>query len=235
LVFGKPVPHNFVRRENPKICPLCLKEKNYLRKVWEISPVSSCPIHKCLLLDTCINCSDKIKWERPTINLCRCSFDFREFEVFPVDANELRLAKYIYQQFNLSHKGKRINFDYPLNTLDLKDLLELIFFTSAHCAGEFSGADISLKFNNARLHEFLNKAIRVFDNWAINYYKFIEWWNRQDKQYQVSRKQIYSPNNRLAGKHREYELFNYVMHYHLDEEKFKFMHLEFRKFLQELD
>ena len=152
LVFGKLVPHYFVRRENPKICPLCLSEKNYLRKVWEISLLTACPIHKCLLLDTCLNCFDKIKWERPTISLCRCEFDFRESEVFPVNENELRLAKYICQEFKLSDKGKRIHFDYPLNTLNLKDLLELIFFISRHCAGEFSSADISLKFNNARLH-----------------------------------------------------------------------------------
>ncbi|HEX8251464.1 MAG TPA: hypothetical protein VF599_25040 [Pyrinomonadaceae bacterium] len=111
----------------------------------------------------------------------------------------------------------------------------MIFFIAIHYAGEFSGADISLKFNNAELHQFLNKAIQVFDNWAVNYYKFIEWWKTRDKQYYVSRKQVYSPNNLLAGKYFEYELFNYILHYHLDDEKFKFMHLEFTNFLNKLD
>lgn len=234
LVFGQLIPHYIVRRETPKLCPLCLREKNYLRKIWEISIVTACPIHKCLLLDTCLNCSDKIGWERPTINLCQCKFDFREFDPLPVETNDLRLAKYLYQQFDLSHKSKKAYFDYPLNTLNLKDLLELIFFIAAHYAGEFSGSDISLKFDNAQLHHFLNKAINVFDDWAANYYKFIEWWVQQDKQYYVSRKQVYTPSNRLTEKHREYELFNYVLHYHLDENKFEFMHLEFKAFLKRL-
>ena len=232
LVFGRPVPHNFIRRENPKICSLCLSEKNYLRKVWEISLFTACPIHKCLLLDACLNCSNKIEWERPTIELCRCGFDFRKSEVFPVDTNELVLAEYFYKEFNLSHKGKKSYFDYPLNTLILKDLLELILFVATHCAGEFSGSDIGLKLNNAQLHQLLIKAIQIFDDWAVNYYEFIEWWAKQDKQYYVSRKQVYSPGNQLDGKYSKFELFNYVLHYYLDIKKFGFMHDEFKTFLE---
>lgn len=234
LVFGALVPHRFVRRENPKICPACLREKNYLRKVWEISLITACPIHHCFLLDNCSNCLNKIEWKRTKISLCHCGFDFREFEDFPVDSNELRLAKYFYQEFSLSHESEIISFDYPLNTLNLDNLLELIFFVATHCAGEFSGADISLKFNNAELHQFLNKAIQVFDNWAVNYYKFIEWWMSQDKQYYVSRKQVYSSRKQLARGCKEYELFNYVLHYYLDIEKFGFMHEEFKTFLEGL-
>ena len=212
----------------------CLREKNYLRKVWEISLITACPIHQCFLLDNCSNCLNKIEWKRTKISLCHCGFDFREFEDFPVDLNDLRLAKYFYQTFRLSYKSGIIPFDYPLNTLKLEDLLELIFFIATHYAGEFSSADISLKFNNAELHQFLNKAIQVFDNWAVNYYKFIEWWKLQDKQYYVSRKQIYSSENQLPSEHKQYELFNYVLHYYLDFEKFDFMHEEFNTFLENL-
>jgi hypothetical protein len=234
LVLGAPVPHRFVRRENPKICPGCLRERNYLRKIWEILFITACPIHQCLLLDNCLNCLNKIGWKRTKISVCRCGFDFREYEDLPVDANELRLAKYFYQEFSLSHRNQNISFDYPLNTLKLENLLELILFIATHYAGEFSGSDISLKFNNAELHRFLNKGIQMFDNWAVNYYKFIEWWKAQNKQYYISRLQVYSPRNRLDGKYSEFELFNYVLNYYLDDKKLGFMHEEFKTFLESL-
>jgi len=231
-VFEKPIPHYFIRRENPKICPLCLREKNYLRRVWEISIMTVCPIHQCLLMDGCLNCRHKIEWERKKIHLCPCGFDFRKFEISRVDSAELKLTEYIYQEFNLLPETQKIYFNYPLNTLNLEYLLKLIFFMATQCAGEFAGADISLKLNNYRLHRYLNQAIKIFDNWAVNYYKFIEWWKIQDKQYYVSRKQVYSPGNQLTEEHVEYELFNYVLHYYLDEEEFNFMHEEFITFLK---
>ncbi|MCY9697708.1 TniQ family protein [Paenibacillus alginolyticus] len=41
-----------------KVCPICLDELNYFRKIWDVSIVTTCPIHGCLLLDRCLNCNE---------------------------------------------------------------------------------------------------------------------------------------------------------------------------------
>ena len=116
--------------------------------------------------------------------------------------------------------------------MNVADLLELVFFIATQGAGEFGGADISLKFDNYQLHRYLIQAVKVFDEWALNYYKFIEWWILHDKQYCVSKKQVYSAENQLAKNHNEYELFNYVLHYYLGNEKFDFMRQELMIYLK---
>src|SRR5947209_6813246 len=39
-IFGLPVRKNCIRVRFPKICPECLKESPYCRKLWDLSPVT---------------------------------------------------------------------------------------------------------------------------------------------------------------------------------------------------
>src|SRR5688500_7700139 len=68
VVFDQPVQHHLVVREKPKLCPACLSENSYCRKIWEISPVTACPVHECLLIQNCPECGRSVSWSRPEIN-----------------------------------------------------------------------------------------------------------------------------------------------------------------------
>ncbi len=51
-IFGQAVPRYMVRFSRTKVCPACLKEANYSRKIWDLAPVTVCPIHVALTVTT---------------------------------------------------------------------------------------------------------------------------------------------------------------------------------------
>jgi hypothetical protein len=236
IVFGQPIQHYFVLRQKPKICPVCLMEQIYCRKVWELSPVTACPIHQCVLINHCLKCKRLISWTRPNINICQCGFDFRESEIILLDTKELRLSQYIHQKFRLPCSLQESIFKYPLNTLPLKDLLTLLFFMAAHFAGmpDYTGISLSKHKSNKEIHDSLCRAIEVFDGWAKSYYDFILKWKEQDIRYFISCKQLYLSKIELPREYAEYELFNQILHNTLFEKQFLFMHEEFKEFLHGL-
>lgn len=235
-VFGQPILHHFVRREKPKICPPCLAEQNYCRKIWELSPITACPHHQCLLIDHCPNCNRKINWTRPALNICHCEFDFRKSSIVLLPRGELRFTTYLFQDFGLIAFSKEEIFEYPLNNLAGNDLLKLLFFAAAHFAEmpDYSGTSISKYKNNAEIHKYLNQAVEVFDDWADSYHHFIRLWKKQQLKYFINCKQLYMSKVELPRKWSDYELFNQILHQVLYEEQFSFMHEEFALFLENL-
>jgi hypothetical protein len=236
VVFGIPIPYYFVVREKPKICPLCLAERNYCRKVWELSPVTVCPLHKCLLLDYCRKCKREINWKRLKVSVCNCGADFRDFSIKILDNEEIKLSSYLYQIFSLSSADGKVCFDYPLDGLNVRDLLRVIFFFASHYghSSDLSGVHISISLNNTRLHEVLCKTLNVFNNWAENYHQFIEWCREKDKNYYVNQKAIYLSEFQLSEQYSEYELLNQILHRCFPEDQFSFLRREFLIFLKKL-
>lgn len=233
IIFGQTIQHCFVKREKAKICPACLIEQIYCRKAWELSPITACPIHQCLLIDRCRKCKRSISWARPKINICQCGFDFRKSRIVSLSVKELRLSQYLHQQFGLPHSSQENIFKYPLNTLSLKDLLTLLFFMAAHFAEtrDYSGLSLSTCKSNKKIHEHLCQAIEVFDNWTESYYDFIRTWKKHNVGYYINIKQFYITRITLPRRYSEYELFNRMLHNWLFEEQFLFMHEEFQKYL----
>ena len=236
LVFGQPLPHQFVQREKPKICPACLIESKYCRKVWELAPVTACPHHRCLLLDQCLKCQRKINWTRPKVNVCHCEFDFRESNITRLDSRELQLTEYLYQCFGLPCLSKKRVLKYPLNELTVENLLTLLFFFAAPFAGilDYTGVGIAKYKNNEEIHEYLCRAMEVFDDWMESFYNFIEAWRKQEKKYFINCKVLYLSKIALPREYSQYELFNQLLHMLFEEEQFGFLHKAFAKFLEKL-
>lgn len=134
IVFEQPVLYHFVKREKPKICPACLIENNYCRKIWELAFITVCPHHHCLLIDRCPKCRRKIGWTRPKVNICFCEFDWRDSEITVIPAAEQRLTKYLFQNFGLPFQDNQVSLTSPLKELAMTDLLDLLFFVAAHYA-----------------------------------------------------------------------------------------------------
>lgn len=233
IVFGRQLWHKFIVREIPKICPACLTEQIYCRRIWELSPVTTCPVHQCFLVTHCRKCERPISWNRPKMHICRCGFDFRKDKTVSLNAKELRLNLYLHQQFELPCPPVENVFKYPLTTLDHWDLLSLLFFVGAHFAEvhDFTGTSLSKCGNSKKIHQHLNQAIEVFDDWPKSYYEFIRKWKNTDYNYYISVKQIYLPGTALPRQYSEYELINQMLHHYLFSEQFLFMHEEFQQYL----
>lgn len=68
------VPHELFELENIRYCPICLGENAYLKKLWMLKPIFACPIHSCLLIDSCPNCENSITSKTGIQNCACCGF-----------------------------------------------------------------------------------------------------------------------------------------------------------------
>lgn len=68
------VPHELFELESIRYCPICLEENAYLKKLWMLKPIYACPIHSCLLIDSCPNCENSITSKTGIQNCACCGF-----------------------------------------------------------------------------------------------------------------------------------------------------------------
>lgn len=65
------------RPQSDAICPGCLTEEVYLRRYWEHTYATACPVHRTLLVDRCEACGDHLSPHRERIEQCACGHDLR--------------------------------------------------------------------------------------------------------------------------------------------------------------
>lgn len=180
-VFNSAVPQYMIRLRYPKVCPACLNKSVYARKIWDLAPVTACPIHKRVLLDQCPRCMRRISWARRSVSQCRCGYDWREYYCAAVkDASELEVACRIHQLCSVSEPSMQLNRNvdtYPLDALYLKHFLSALFFVASQYAGriDIKGKHLAPSMRNAELHLLLYKAWSVFEHWPNNYFNFLDW------------------------------------------------------------
>ena len=73
-----------------RVCPLCIEESRYSRRLWHLRAYVACHDHGVVLTDSCRKCDAPLSSLRPTLAQCKCG---EPFHIGP-DANsrELRLA-----------------------------------------------------------------------------------------------------------------------------------------------
>lgn len=179
LFFGSAVPKYFIRVVDTKICPGCLRESNYCRKIWDLCAVTVCPIHRTMLLDECPNCRRRVLWSRKGVSVCACGFDWRETELPPLRECDLKVTGHIHRLCGYQFPAGEIVFDEsnPILSLDLKGFLTNLLFI----AGQYKNVPttnekiVAARVRNTELHPELSRAFAVFNNWPHNFYEFLEW------------------------------------------------------------
>ncbi len=225
LVFGSAVLQYMVRVRQPKICPACLGEASYARKIWDLSPITACPAHRCLLLDECPNCSKRISWARAKISYCGCDFDWRNYEVQTINDSELRVSQQIHflckiqsAEGTVGGKAK----DNPLYHINLKNFLSVLFFIASQYAGgiDTKGKHLAPSTRNAELHVLLCKAWAVFETWPNKYFNFLNWRRRQVPHSQS-----------IRGLRRDYAEYKSALYKQLAVTELNFMRTAFEEYL----
>ena len=180
LFFGVPVHRSFIQPRHPKICPECLREAAYCRRVWEFVLITACPVHKCMLLDECPNCKLPIKSGRSCVSGCPCKFDWREAAVSTAQDHEVSLARVIHWLCGLSQGEERHYFSQknPAFKLSLQDFAYAVIFM----AGQLRGLSLTtiwplLSIVNVKdFHHLFTGAYYIFDAWPKHFYEFLDWW-----------------------------------------------------------
>lgn len=225
FVFGSPARRYFINVRRPKICPGCLRESAYCRKVWELAPVTACPHHRRMLLDVCPGCGGRVSWVRSSVSACPCGYDWREAFASPVGDSELGVARRVHRLCDLpvgkDFPGVKTDSN-PLDKLDLEHSLSALSFIAAQRAGLI---DTTGKFSikgkrNAELHDLFTRAAAVFEAWPTNFDDFLDWRRTQ-------------PNGSTSrtGLHKDFGTLYHGLYFNLSSDGFGFMRRAFEDYV----
>ncbi len=78
---------NHVRRLWPQICPECVHQEGHCHRVWDLSMSTICTKHKRWLIDECQHCHSRLRWDRPSLDICNCGHGF-EPDTRPININK---------------------------------------------------------------------------------------------------------------------------------------------------
>lgn len=231
LFFTSPISKWFIRSTHNKLCPACLRESNYCRKVWDSAGVTACPLHKSLLLDECPNCHRRITWNRKGVSICACEYDFRGTDVQPMEDSELILARHIHRLCGIStfEVGPEDVANNPLAGLSLEDILSAVFLIAGEYQNSYGtkGQRILKGQRNAGAHRLLTKAFAVFEQWPRNYLEFLTWRRQPDVN-------PYTPVTWHTGVFKDFGKFYMRLHDQFKATRYDFLRVAFNEYLSRL-
>jgi predicted site-specific integrase-resolvase len=225
LVFCHPIPKYMIKVNCPKVCPECLRESNYYRKIWDLLPVTACPIHECLLLDECPGCAKRLSWFRKHVSVCRCEQDWRTCPPVRVDETELTFVRRIYQLCDLEcgSGGVAASDNNPLLKLNLEDLVTAVASIAGQYAGinEARGRQLATSRKSEELHRLFVKGFNAYEAWPDNFYEFLDWIRESSNKQRQS-----------SESHKDFGKFPYVLRSALRSPTFDFIRLAFEEYLK---
>jgi hypothetical protein len=175
--YGAVLNRSIIRPHCPKVCVQCLAESGYCRRIWDCSLVTVCPIHECLLVDTCPKCKRRLRAIRNRMSVCVCGCDWSELQPDLRCEHEIAVSRRIYQLCGvlpLDHHSSDRN---RLQNLALQDFVVVLTFI-AGVEAEMSWAtgrpSKSIKRRNEDLHGYFTKAYQVFEHWPHNFHQFLD-------------------------------------------------------------
>ncbi len=129
-VFGNVVSTKTLDYLWVKFCPICLQASPYYRLIWNLSVVTACPFHCCLLIDKCPACQLPIQWFSPSVVRCSCQFDWRNYQPLALLSEQVTLSKHIYQLCQIAglpdFESEQISPNNPVSQLNSSSLVSLL-------------------------------------------------------------------------------------------------------------
>lgn len=178
LFFGASLPQCVIRARYPQICPKCLLETGHCHRIWDLIFVTTCPVHRCMLIDVCPNCDSRITWLRNSVSICRCKFDWK-FYYQPVKESELKVVQQIYRLCGVSTSGWDkiyLKNNNPLIDLDLQGFVQAMLVIITRYTGLLGSKRGKLRGKpTSQLHPLIVNAFSIFENWPDQFYLFFDW------------------------------------------------------------
>ncbi len=190
LFFGAAVPQYVIRINYAKVCPECLRESAHCRRAWDLAVVTTCPVHRCMLIDECPKCASRIHWNRSATSVCpSCEFDWRHGDAAAVE-QEIKLSRHIHRLCGLpagEDEQNDLRGTNPLLDLGLGDLISVLFLIAGQCREAYGlpsggrgamdtvGKFLAPKTRNSDLHALLTRAFDVFEDWPHRFSQFLDW------------------------------------------------------------
>ena len=135
--YGQRISDDDLNYDRPRICPRCLKQRPIWWAVWDLGLVTTCPIHRCQLVNQCPVCKRRLAWQRPSVHKCRCGLDLRTLtaEAATPDLVAINAAIYRAAGFPPGESAEldlaAVGFPPEMLRLGLGALLRLALFVGA--------------------------------------------------------------------------------------------------------
>lgn len=62
----------YQQRRRPQVCPHCVHQRGYVKAIWDIGACVLCLEHACMLVDHCAKCGQRLRWDRPALDVGHC-------------------------------------------------------------------------------------------------------------------------------------------------------------------
>jgi len=135
--YGQRISDDDLNYDSPRICPRCLQQRPVWWAVWDLGLVTTCPIHRCQLVNRCPVCKRRLAWQRPSVHKCRCGLDLRTLTAEAATPDLVAINAAIYRAAGFP-PGESAELDlaaggFPPEVLrlDLGALLRLALFVGA--------------------------------------------------------------------------------------------------------
>lgn len=172
--FGMSMPYSI------KICPDCLGEVPYWRRTWSVRALTTCQVHKKLLIDTCPKCGLQIAKNGKSISQCVCGFEYHNAKAYSVGADEMLLDQFIYLkcgEYSNVERGDKYNDVYSiLRKHSLIELITIMTFLANQYLGraDVLGNRIYMQNNIVSLNKLFSDIINVFYRWPSGFYSYLD-------------------------------------------------------------
>lgn len=173
---GNLILHDDIEIIRAKVCPCCLSESEYFRKIWLLSNVTACPYHSVELMDSCIVCSEQISWRKGNIFLCRCGHRHKKSQAVLAVNVTVNFSEYIYSKCDLYNE--RLTF---INKSDFIDCDLLTLNTMHRFLGReiTTGLSMENKYKRGSITfseyiQFQLNIIRILRLWPKGYRNFLD-------------------------------------------------------------
>jgi hypothetical protein len=170
LFLGGTLPR-YLLSDAARVCPECLQEAPYARKIWDFALYTACPTHKMHLVSSCPSCGESLSWSRKSVPLCSCGYDLR------LSPSECRAASdFAVSRHLLSlAEGKYLDEPSVLSGLNLESFSTLVTFFAGQIAGftDSTGKRL-ISLPEAQRHPLLESAYRLFHQWPNTFFDFLE-------------------------------------------------------------
>lgn len=179
MFFGTSVPGCLIVPGICKVCPLCLEEAPYCRRIWDFKLVTCCPLHKVLLIDQCQYCKKQIGWNRPTVVICNCGFDLRRICTTHVSAYRLTGVFYRLCDLKDGPKSGYLSKLGPLSGIGLKHIVLAILFVISGLKRDpimSINAEGMSALSNIETYNLLRHAAWIFEGWPDRFYELMNFW-----------------------------------------------------------
>lgn len=212
-----------IRNIKKQFCPLCIKERIYYRKIWDINIYTRCHIHNCLMMCRCVNCNRHLTNQDILSGLCKCGTLISSNLI--IECNNSNLGQLISTKIEKSVSVSRINstLSEGFEKLGIDLIIYLIIFLSIKISHGFYQKRIAftqtsdVHFND----KIVNEAFGIFTKWPQSFYDFLNEFKMIPKTSQL-----------LTGLKKDFGRFHFELIKLSKIDHFSFFTDEYRSYLQ---